>query len=100
MIGCVYVCVLGPSIPCSRRQNAAITPLAKEGAGQGCWEKAEGVGERDVGKEGREDGTQLTWPITANEVRYKQRGRQRGSMSVEDMDTMTRTWDGRSKGGR
>lgn len=31
--------------------------------------------ERDVGKVGREDGTQLTWPITANEVRYKQRGR-------------------------
>lgn len=29
-----------------------------------------------MGKEAREwgeDGTQLTWPITANEVRYKQR---------------------------
>lgn len=31
--------------------------------------------ERDVRKEVREDGTQLTWPITANEVRYKQRKR-------------------------
>lgn len=30
--------------------------------------KREGSRER---KKGREDGTQLTWPITANKVRYK-----------------------------
>lgn len=84
------------SVPGGR--NAAITPLVKEGGRRGCWEKAEGVRERVVWKEGREDGTQLTWPITANEVRYKQRERGR-SMSVEDMDTMTRTWDGRREGG-
>lgn len=37
-------------------RNAAITPLAKEGGRPGCWEKAEGVRERDVGKKGREGG--------------------------------------------
>lgn len=58
-------------------RNTAITPLAKEGGRQGCWEKAE----RDVGKEGREDGAQLTWPITANEVRYKQRGKRGGGVN-------------------
>ena len=37
-------------------KNAAITPLAKEGGRQGCWAKAEGVRERNLGKEGREGG--------------------------------------------
>lgn len=75
------VCALAYWAPQSRvpgGRNAAITPLVKEGGRQGCWEKAKGVRERDVGKEGREDRTQLTWPITANEVRYKQRGRRGG----------------------
>lgn len=55
-------------------ENAAITPLAKEGGRQRCWEKAGRARERDMVKGGREDKTQLTWPITANEVRYEQRG--------------------------
>lgn len=93
----VWVCVgvPGSSILCSRREKRCNHSISERGRETGMLGESRGSSKRDEGKEGREDGTQLTWPITANEVRYKQRERQGGSMSVEDMDTMTRTRDGR-----
>lgn len=71
---CVRWCtsLLNPLVP--RGRNAAITPLVKE---EGGTENLGGNGERKMWgrEEGREDRTQLTWPITANEVRNKQRER-------------------------
>ena len=72
MCGCVLAYWAAQSLVPGGR-NAAITPLAKDGGRQGYWEEAEK--EKDTGRNGRGEGrTQLTWPITANEVRYKQRG--------------------------
>lgn len=63
--GCACVRAFSiPSLP--REKNAAITPLAREGGGDG------GIAAQRAGRGKR---TQLTWPITANEVRSKQRGR-------------------------
>lgn len=71
---CVWVCVgvLGSSILRSLREKRCNHSISERGRETRMLGESR---ERDVGKEGREDGTQLTWPITANEVRYKQRGR-------------------------
>lgn len=66
---------LGSSILRSRREKRCNHSIRERGRETGMLGESGGSKREGCG-EGREDGTQLTWPITANEVRYKQRGRQ------------------------